>query len=209
MSHGGGGEMSAEPNMTPLLDLVLQLLMFFIICVNFTTAVTNTGEFLPESDTVKPLATDGADIIILSVKPFRMGTRTTVKEDVDGKPKLVEKVVDDFKDFTEKERDSLRNRFRDLDVCIVMPGEQAPERTPRDLLVRRMIDMKFALDQTALRLKRDDANVDSNGKIKTPIHIRADEAVKYGEIYQLTQMCKDAGFINVKPRAILGQKEKN
>ena len=31
MSHGGGTVEVAEPNLTPLLDLVLQLLMFFLI----------------------------------------------------------------------------------------------------------------------------------------------------------------------------------
>ena len=38
MSHGGGDGETCEPNMTPLLDLVLQILMFFIVTINFTTA---------------------------------------------------------------------------------------------------------------------------------------------------------------------------
>ena len=42
MSHGGSDSgVSAEPNMTPLLDLVLQLLMFFIINVNFVSEQVN------------------------------------------------------------------------------------------------------------------------------------------------------------------------
>lgn len=33
--HGGGGDSNADPNLTPLLDVVLQLIMFFMITVNF------------------------------------------------------------------------------------------------------------------------------------------------------------------------------
>lgn len=32
---GGGGDANADPNLTPLLDVVLQLIMFFMITVNF------------------------------------------------------------------------------------------------------------------------------------------------------------------------------
>ena len=73
MSHGSASDETIEPNLTPLLDLVLQLLMFFMITVNFTQGVTNTGETLPHSETVAPLDPEGNDPIILSVKPFRMG----------------------------------------------------------------------------------------------------------------------------------------
>ena len=42
MSHGPSAEGSnAEPNLTPLLDVVLQLLMFFMMCVNFVTEQVN------------------------------------------------------------------------------------------------------------------------------------------------------------------------
>ncbi|MFN6050729.1 MAG: ExbD/TolR family protein, partial [Planctomycetia bacterium] len=50
MSHGGssdGGNM--EPNLTPLLDVVLQLLMFFMMCVNFVTNQVSEDIILPES----------------------------------------------------------------------------------------------------------------------------------------------------------------
>lgn len=56
MSHGGGGEGQAcEPNLTPLLDLVLQILMFFIVTVNFVTEKTQEPVELPNSATARPL----------------------------------------------------------------------------------------------------------------------------------------------------------
>src|SRR3954451_452346 len=54
MSHGGGDD-SAEGDLTPLLDLVLQLLMFFIINVNLATEQTNPDVKLPHSSSATPL----------------------------------------------------------------------------------------------------------------------------------------------------------
>jgi biopolymer transport protein ExbD len=61
MSHGGGGQSEAcEPNLTAMLDLILQILMFFMVTVNFASEV-NAGEVpLPDSDTARPIPKDGA-----------------------------------------------------------------------------------------------------------------------------------------------------
>src|SRR4051812_35795004 len=54
MSHGGDD--SGESDLTPLLDLVLQLLMFFIINVNLATEQSNPDVKLPLSASATPLA---------------------------------------------------------------------------------------------------------------------------------------------------------
>jgi len=59
MSHGGGGDEIAEPDLTPLLDLVLQLLMFFIINVNFVSEQVSADIKLPSSEAARPV--DKAD----------------------------------------------------------------------------------------------------------------------------------------------------
>src|SRR5262245_44226273 len=60
MSHGGGDETRAcEPNLTPLLDLVLQILMFFMVTVNFATEQNQEDVALPDSQTARPLPTQG------------------------------------------------------------------------------------------------------------------------------------------------------
>jgi len=55
MSHGGGSDSAADPDLTPLLDLVLQLLMFFIINVNFIGAQANPDIKLPRSVSARPM----------------------------------------------------------------------------------------------------------------------------------------------------------
>ena len=59
MSHGGGSDEIAEPDLTPLLDLVLQLLMFFIINVNFVSEQVSADIKLPSSESARPV--DKAD----------------------------------------------------------------------------------------------------------------------------------------------------
>jgi biopolymer transport protein ExbD len=70
MSHGSGGSIAAEPNLTPLLDVVLQLLMFFMMCVNFVTEQSDEDVKLPRSQSAKPMSKDGTDTLLLNLQPF-------------------------------------------------------------------------------------------------------------------------------------------
>ena len=60
---------NAEPNLTPLLDVVLQLLMFFIMCVNFVSEQVNEDIKLPDSQSAKPMMKD-ADALVINLQPF-------------------------------------------------------------------------------------------------------------------------------------------
>src|SRR5262245_64366092 len=51
--HGSGGQSEADPNLTPLLDVVLQLIMFFMITVNFVRELTLEVR-LPEAESLVP-----------------------------------------------------------------------------------------------------------------------------------------------------------
>jgi biopolymer transport protein ExbD len=55
MSHGSSSGDKCEPNFTPLLDLVLQLVMFFMLCANFVMDQTNVEIKLPEAIAAKAL----------------------------------------------------------------------------------------------------------------------------------------------------------
>ena len=71
MSHGpaggGHGQQSAEPNLTPLLDLVLQLVMFFMLIANFAMDDQSDKVHLPVATQAKPLAAKDANLIFLNV----------------------------------------------------------------------------------------------------------------------------------------------
>jgi biopolymer transport protein ExbD len=68
MSHGptSGSEL-AEPNLIPLLDLVLQLVMFFMMCANFAMQENDQSIKLPTSQQAKPVAETGPDVLHLGI----------------------------------------------------------------------------------------------------------------------------------------------
>src|SRR6185437_7680828 len=105
MSHGGGGEGAAtEPNLTPLLDVVLQLLMFFMMCVNFVNEQVNEDIKLPRSQAVKPMDKSDPDVLFVNLKPFALK---------DFQDRLPSEVLARVKD-----------KFRDGDECILVSGKE-------------------------------------------------------------------------------------
>jgi len=55
--HTPSSQGTCEPNLTPLLDLILQILMFFMVTVNFATdQQVNADVKLPDSQTARPLS---------------------------------------------------------------------------------------------------------------------------------------------------------
>lgn len=56
-----------EPNLTPLLDLVLQLLMFFLIVANFVVEQTNQDIKLPEATTAVPIDKESKYVLPVNV----------------------------------------------------------------------------------------------------------------------------------------------
>lgn len=86
MSHGSSDK--CEPNFTPLLDLVLQLVMFFMLCANFVMDQTNVEIKLPEAAAAKAIESSEQYVYFLNVNQegrviFPAGARpvdTTGKE---------------------------------------------------------------------------------------------------------------------------------
>jgi biopolymer transport protein ExbD len=57
----------AEPNLVPLLDLVFQLIMFFMICVNFVGEQVNADIQLPTSQSARPMDKTDTDVLFLNL----------------------------------------------------------------------------------------------------------------------------------------------
>lgn len=113
MSHGSSEGSTIEPNLTPLLDLVLQLLMLFMICGNYASE-SNDPVDLARSTTAKQMAdTDpeqkkDEDFLFITVKPYHNadGVKALADEEIDNRVKAgtmngeaaahKKKVVDDL-----------------------------------------------------------------------------------------------------------------
>jgi biopolymer transport protein ExbD len=67
MAQGSGSESRAEPNLTPLLDVVLQLLMFFMMCANFVSNQVNENVQLPVMQSARPADKRENDLLFLNL----------------------------------------------------------------------------------------------------------------------------------------------
>ena len=95
MSHGPAAEASsAEPNLTPLLDVVLQLLMFFMMCVNFVNEQVKEDVKLPQSASARPMDKALTDVLFLNLKPFHYKEW----QDRVGDPDVLAKLQDKFRE---------------------------------------------------------------------------------------------------------------
>jgi len=84
-SVDGGG---ADPNLTPLLDLVLQLIMFFMITVNFIRVDQfDDSVRLPVAQNATPLDNTAEEFIFLNLdsKGQLVGTLSNMSLDTPGK----------------------------------------------------------------------------------------------------------------------------
>src|SRR5438132_9288529 len=80
MSHALGDELKAEPHLVPLLDLVFQLIMFFMITMNFVSAQLSEDIKLPIAQSARAMDKAEAEVLILNLE-------STGKLQVIGQPK--------------------------------------------------------------------------------------------------------------------------
>ena len=59
---------AAEPNLTPMLDMVFQLITFFMLVINFKSASMDLNMKLPVVGSARPVETKGLeDLLILNI----------------------------------------------------------------------------------------------------------------------------------------------
>ena len=73
-SHGGG--VKSEPNLTPILDMVFQLITFFMLVISFKAAELDMTLNLPVVGSARPVKTEYDHLLVLNIK------------DVGGQPNL-------------------------------------------------------------------------------------------------------------------------
>ena len=80
MSH----DASAEPNMTPILDMVFQLITFFMLVINFKSAVLDVSVKLPVVGSARPVDTEGrVDLMVLNINAAGKMTVYNIERDVE------------------------------------------------------------------------------------------------------------------------------
>jgi biopolymer transport protein ExbD len=105
-----------EPDLVPLLDLVMQLLMFFIVNVSFVTEQVNPDIKLPTSESARPIDKADTGALFLNLKSMKA------------------------KDFVNKLSPAEQERLRNYDSVVLIPG--LPVMSP--LEARSWLKDKFA-----------------------------------------------------------------
>ncbi|MHB1036943.1 MAG: ExbD/TolR family protein [Pirellulales bacterium] len=80
MSHGA----SAEPNLTPILDMVFQLITFFMLVINFKSASMDLSLKLPVVGSARPVDMKGhEELLILNIDSKGSLNVYGVKKEID------------------------------------------------------------------------------------------------------------------------------
>ena len=67
MSGSMQSEANAEPNLTPMLDMVFQLITFFMLVINFKAASLDLSLRLPVVGSARPVEAEGVDLLIMNI----------------------------------------------------------------------------------------------------------------------------------------------
>jgi biopolymer transport protein ExbD len=200
MSHGT----DTEPDLTAMLDMVMQLLFFFIVCAGFIKSEKNEDIKLPESTEAHLITRVDANSYTVNVIPYRR--EDLIKHVGGGDPAFIELVhrVDQYGrgsvSLTDKQAqlldkmDTIQNLFPEEGApCILIRSEALPLRTR---------DFEVWLERKANDLKGHS----TDGKIDNSIIMRADKNLDYALVFRLLKMCKLKGFQNLKLRALVESK---
>jgi biopolymer transport protein ExbD len=182
-----------ELNLTPLLDMVLQLIMFFMMCVNFVAEQVNANVLLPTSSSAQEIqAKTETTMLVINIEVEREVLKDASNQpirDEQGRPKREVKL------------DAQGRRT----VKILIPGHKMIEYT-EDREGALLADAQRSLarqariyrQEEATRLKKRAEDVD----LKMPVIIRADAETRYGLVVLLMAQCVKEGFPKVELRAM-------
>jgi biopolymer transport protein ExbD len=188
-----------EPNLVPLLDLVLQMVMFFMACTNFAKENISEAVKLPLSQSAKPIEDEdlknNEPIYVNVEENGDMRVRTFIDEN--GTKWYPTGKIDDL----------VTN-----DAGEAVPGPDG--KLQHDARLRRdRIDKYFqrVFDNRGKRLKRDlnttdDAALKVEVAKRTLIVLRAHQQADFRDVYDILNKGRKAGFTKMQLRATMETK---
>lgn len=129
----------AEPNLTPILDMVFQLITFFMLVINFKGASLDQSLQLPVLGSARPLEWKG------EYEPLMLNV------DNEGRVKVYGAVVP-AEQFIATEAKALKDQLR-------AAGEVAPKELPVPVILRADKGTRFHLVNHVIKLCQDNGYV--------------------------------------------------
>lgn len=124
MSHGSTDK--CEPNLTPLLDLVLQLVMFFMLVANFVVEQTSEQIKLPEAIEAKALDKGEDTPIFLNVNFQGIVLLTPDQQEGDNQTLDNEQQVENYMKRRASEEKRRTNKPEPQSTLILRVDEKTP-----------------------------------------------------------------------------------
>src|SRR5208282_2696334 len=192
-----GGGVKAEPNLTPILDMVFQLITFFMLVINFKAAELDLTLQLPVLTSAKPLPKDSnLKMLVLNVQVCTKcpvsgcdGYATLVREmDSTGKKVLgYHLVCDEHGHVTPWPQGAITDGKTCLSVFRRLLLKEARKDNPsiEDYL---RDEANLSMLAATPPLTRDDV-VNGGKELADYVVIRADGACRYGTVDYIITKC--------------------
>jgi biopolymer transport protein ExbD len=116
-----------EPNLTPILDMVFQLITFFVLVLNFKSAEIDLSLRLPVVGSARPIETHTSDLLVLNV-------------DKEGSLKVYNTAVKDVESYIKNEAQASRLAARRIN-----PKLKEDDELPTMVVVRADKTIPFKL----------------------------------------------------------------
>ncbi len=136
---------SGEPNLTPILDMVFQLITFFMLVINFQAAAVDMSLKLPVVGSARPVDTNGVEELLV------LNVTTKGEVIVYGQPKNPEEYLHKEAVMAVKKLQVTGKKAKLGDELPTMIVVRADQKTPFDLLNKVLTECqkngyrKFAL----------------------------------------------------------------
>src|SRR5262245_51107641 len=171
-----------DPDLTPLLDVVMQLIMFFMMCINFVNEQVNANVLLPVSYSAQelPPKTD-TEILVINIEIERQDQKDPatgrVKRDSHGMP------MRDIKLYPRRENPDVMQRKTKILIAGKQPIDFLEETEGTGLVLAQRKLVEIAKDRKAA-IKRTSKKFAATPVDKVPLNesviIRADKDTRYG-----------------------------
>src|SRR5262245_43962713 len=189
---------SFDLNLTPLLDMVLQLIMFFMMCVNFVTEQINANVLLPDSSSAQEIQSksEGA-VLVINIEVERepilvngVPKRNTLTGEVEKQVKL-----------DAQGRRTTRINFVGFEPIAYTDDQEGAALGRAQKNLQKQAAIYRNLEAAKLRKRKEDIEV------LMPVIIRADQDTRYGLVVLLMAQCVKEGFAKVELRAMTKLRE--
>jgi len=201
MSGSVPGGAKAEPNLTPILDMVFQLITFFMLVINFKAAELDTSLMLPVIGSAKPLP-EGAKIklLVLNVQVVTKcphpgcDAYATLQRKKDDSGKLVGyQLKCERGHLTDFPQGAITNGKTALTIYGRLLTKESRDRDHPSITGYLAQEAEVSMRAMVPPLTRDD--IENKGKeMDDTIVIRADSTCPFGAVNYIITECQKQGY---------------